>query len=288
MTMNTNATAPAAGAAPANTAGAIQKAKEAKAARPADPASTIKAYITRMKGEIAKALPSVMTPERFTRIVTSAISTTPQLAQTTPQSFLGAMMTAAQLGLEPNTPLGQAYLLPYKNHGRLECQFQLGYKGLIDLAYRSGQVTIIQAHEVRENDEFSYSFGLEPTLHHVPARGDRGNVICYYAMFRTKDGGFGFEVMSREDVEAHARQYSKSYGNGYSPWSTNFDEMAKKTVLKKCLKYAPLKSDFVRAVASDETIKTEIAEDMTEVPPVEIAYTVDEETGEVVEGEAQG
>lgn len=288
MTMNTNATAPAAGAAPANTAGAIQKAKEAKAARPADPASTIKAYITRMKGEITKALPSVMTPERFTRIVTSAISTTPQLAQTTPQSFLGAMMTAAQLGLEPNTPLGQAYLLPYKNHGRLECQFQLGYKGLIDLAYRSGQVTIIQAHEVRENDEFSYSFGLEPTLHHVPARGDRGNVICYYAMFRTKDGGFGFEVMSREDVEAHARQYSKSYGNGYSPWSTNFDEMAKKTVLKKCLKYAPLKSDFVRAVASDETIKTEIAEDMAEVPPVEIAYTVDEETGEVVEGEAQG
>ena len=288
MTMNTNATAPAAGAAPANTAGAIQKAKEAKAARPADPASTIKAYITRMKGEIAKALPSVMTPERFTRIVTSAISTTPQLAQTTPQSFLGAMMTAAQLGLEPNTPLGQAYLLPYKNHGRLECQFQLGYKGLIELAFRSGPGAIIQAHEVRENDEFSYSFGLEPTLHHVPARGDRGNVICYYAMFRTKDGGFGFEVMSREDVEAHARQYSKSYGNGYSPWSTNFDEMAKKTVLKKCLKYAPLKSDFVRAVASDETIKTEIAEDMAEVPPVEIAYTVDEETGEVVEGEAQG
>lgn len=288
MTMNTNVTAPAAGAAPANTAGAIQKAKEAKAARPADPASTMKAYITRMKGEIAKALPSVMTPERFTRIVTSAISTTPQLAQTTPQSFLGAMMTAAQLGLEPNTPLGQAYLLPYKNHGKLECQFQLGYKGLIDLAYRSGQVTIIQAHEVRENDEFSYSFGLEPTLHHVPARGDRGNVICYYAMFRTKDGGFGFEVMSREDVEAHAKRYSKSYGGSFSPWSTNFDEMAKKTVLKKCLKYAPLKSDFVRAVASDETIKTEIAEDMTEVPPVEIAYTVDEETGEVVEGEAQG
>lgn len=285
---NTNSTSPAAGAAPANTAGAIQKAKEIKAARPADPSSTMKAYITRMKGEIAKALPSVMTPERFTRIVTSAISTTPQLAQTTPQSFLGAMMTAAQLGLEPNTPLGQAYLLPYKNHGRLECQFQLGYKGLIDLAYRSGQVTIIQAHEVRENDEFSYSFGLEPTLHHVPARSDRGEVICYYAVFRTKDGGFGFEVMSREDVETHAKRYSKSYGGSFSPWSTNFDEMAKKTVLKKCLKYAPLKSDFVRAVASDETIKTELAPDMTEVAPVEVDYTVDPETGEVTEADADG
>ena len=280
---NTNTTMPAAGAAPANTAGAIQKSKETKATRPADPSSTMKAYITRMKSEIAKALPSVMTPERFTRIVTSAISTTPQLAQTTPQSFLGAMMTAAQLGLEPNTPLGQAYLLPYKNNGRLECQFQLGYKGLIDLAYRSGQVTIIQAHEVRENDEFSYSFGLEPTLHHVPARSDSGQVVCYYAMFRTKDGGFGFEVMSREDVEAHARKYSKSYGGSFSPWSTNFDEMAKKTVLKKCLKYAPLKSDFIRAVASDETIKADIAPDMSEVPAVEVDYTVDTETGEIKE-----
>lgn len=283
MTMNTNVTAPAEGTAPANTAGAIQKARETKAARPADPAKTMKAYITQMKGEIAKALPSVMTPERFTRIVTSAISTTPQLAQTTPQSFLGAMMTAAQLGLEPNTPLGQAYLLPYKNHGRLECQFQIGYKGLIDLAYRSGHVTIIQAHEVRDNDEFSYSFGLEPTLHHVPARSDRGQVVCYYAMFRTKDGGFGFEVMSREDVEAHAKRYSKSYGGSFSPWSTNFDEMAKKTVLKKCLKYAPLKSDFIRAVASDETIKADIAPDMSEVPAVEVDYTVDSETGEIKE-----
>lgn len=284
---NTNTTTTTTGAAPANTAGAIQKAKETKATRPADPSSTMKAYITRMKGEIAKALPSVMTPERFTRIVTSAISTTPQLAQTTPQSFLGAMMIAAQLGLEPNTPLGQAYLLPYKNHGRLECQFQLGYKGLIDLAYRSGQVTIIQAHEVREHDEFEYSFGLEPTLHHVPARSDRGEVICYYAMFRTKDGGFGFEVMSREDVEAHARKYSKSYGGGYSPWSTNFDEMAKKTVLKKCLKYAPIKSDFVRAMSSDETIKTDIAPDMTEVAPVEVDYAVDGETGEILEPSEQ-
>lgn len=284
---NTNTTMPEAGTAPANTAGVIQKAKETKAARPADPAKTMKAYITQMKGEIAKALPSVMTPERFTRIVTSAISTTPQLAQTTPQSFLGAMMTAAQLGLEPNTPLGQAYLLPYKNHGRLECQFQLGYKGLIDLAYRSGQVTIIQAHEVRENDEFSYSFGLEPTLHHMPARSDRGQVVCYYAMFRTKDGGFGFEVMSREDVEAHARKYSKSYGGGYSPWSTNFDEMAKKTVLKKCLKYAPLKSDFIRAVASDETIKADIAPDMGEVPAVAVDYAVDGETGEIMEPSEQ-
>lgn len=145
--------------APTNTAGAIGRAQNRVAAA-RKPEATIKAYITKMDSEIAKALPSVITPERFTRIVMSAVSTTPQLAETTPQSFLGAMMTAAQLGMEPNTPLGQAYLLPYKNHGKLECQFQLGYKGLIDLAYRSGEVTIIQAHEVCENDDFTYAFGI--------------------------------------------------------------------------------------------------------------------------------
>ncbi len=244
--------------------------------------ATLQQYIKQMEAEIKKALPSVITPERFTRIVLSALSTNPKLAETTPQSFLGAMMTAAQLGLEPNTPLGQAYLIPFRNHGVMECQFQLGYKGLIDLAYRSGEVSVIQAQVVYENDEFSYAFGLEPSLKHIPAREDRGNPSHVYAVFRTKDGGYGFEVMSMEDVRAHAKKFSKAYGNG--PWQTNFEEMAKKTVLKKVLKYAPLKSDFVRGIAQDEVVKTEIAEDMYAVPNVviEADYEVDEETGEVI------
>jgi len=264
-----------------NTSGAISAATSAT--KSVDPAKTMKAYVTQMKGEIAKALPSVLTPERFTRVVTSALSSTPMLAQTTPQSFLGAMMTAAQLGLEPNTPLGQAYLIPYKNKGHMECQFQLGYKGLIDLAYRYGQVTSIQAHEVYQNDEFNFSFGLNPTLHHVPARGDRGETVYYYAVFHTKGGGFGFEVMSREDVESHARKYSKAYSTGYSPWSTNFDEMAKKTVLKKTLKYAPLGSDFVRAVSVDESLPSVVSNqgENGEVA-IDVTYAdVDEETGEI-------
>lgn len=249
---------------------------------------TMQQYIKQMEGEIKKALPSVITPERFTRIVLSALSTNPKLAQTTPQSFLGAMMTAAQLGLEPNTPLGQAYLIPFKNHGVLECQFQLGYKGLIDLAYRSGEVSVIQAQVVYANDDFSYSFGLNPELKHIPAKSDRGEAIAVYAMFRTKDGGYGFEVMGMDDVRAHARKFSKAYGNG--PWQTNFEEMAKKTVLKRVLKYAPLKSDFVRGMAQDETIKTELSEDMYSVPGVvieveDVEYSdvqVDEGTGEVI------
>ena len=248
---------------------------------------TIQNYIRQMSGEIKKALPSVMTPERFTRMVLSAISTTPALASCTPKSFLGAMMTAAQLGVEPNTPLGQAYLLPYKNHGTLECQFQLGYKGLIDLAYRSGEVSVIQAHTVHANDDFEYSLGLQPTLKHIPAKTNRGESVYYYAMFQTKDGGYGFEVMSVEDVREHAAKYSKSFDSSYSPWKTNFDEMAKKTVLKKCLKYAPLKSDFVRAITQDGTIKTEISEDMYDVPAQDYSV-VDEETGEMNEDTQEG
>lgn len=261
----------------------IQQATAGSAVKTNDGKANMQLYIKQMQGEIKKALPSVITPERFTRIVLSALSTNPKLAQTTPQSFLAAMMTAAQLDVEPNTPLGQAYLIPYFNSKTRcsECQFQLGYKGLIDLAYRSGEVSMIQAQVVYENDEFSFSFGLEPALKHVPTHGDRGEPICVYAIFRTKDGGCGFDVMSMDDIRSFAQQYSKSFGSG--PWQTNFEEMAKKTVLKRVLKYAPLKSDFLRSIAQDETVKTDISEDMYAVPNTVIE--VDGETGAVVEPE---
>lgn len=256
---------------------------------------SLQGLIRTMEPEIKKALPSVITPERFTRMVFTALSSNKKLQACTPESFLGAMMQAAQLGVEPNTPIGQAYLIPYGN----QVQFQLGYKGLIDLAYRSGEVQSIQAHEVHENDTFEYELGLNPKLKHVPAMKDRGQVILYYAVIKLKNGGEGFEVMSREDVDQFARAKSKTYKNG--PWQTDFDEMAKKTVLKKVLKYAPLKSDFAKQVKEDETIKTSISENMTdlpdetvtidaeaqapqdeEIPFDEIPPAVDKETGEVL------
>ena len=240
-------------------------------------------YIKSMEGEIKKALPSVMTPERFTRMVLSALSVNPKLASCTPASFLGAMMNAAQLGLEPNTPLGQAYLIPYGN----SVQFQIGYKGLIDLAYRSGEVELVQAHIVYENDTFECEFGLEPKLVHKPADSNRGEPVKVYAMFKTKSGGYGFEVMSMDDVRKHAEKYSQTAKSSSSPWKTNFEEMAKKTVLKKTLKYAPMKSDFVKAVVQDETIKTELSEDMYEVKDetiYEAEFTeINEDTGKVIE-----
>ena len=256
----------------------------------------MKGLVISMKDEITKALPSVITGERFTRMLLTAMSTNPELQKCKPESFLGAMMQAAQLGVEPNTPLGQAYLIPYRNKGVLECQCQLGYKGLIDLVYRSGEVNIVQAHVVYENDEFEYELGLEPKLKHVPAKSKRGNPVYYYAMFKTKNGGYGFNVMSIDDVKEHAKKYSQSASSSYSPWTRNFDEMAKKTVLKQCLKYAPLKTEFVRAMATDETIKTKIVDDMTEledetdyidveVNDSNVVDSVDKETGEIL-GEA--
>ena len=271
----------------ATTKGGLAAAKKAAPAA-ASPMKNMQDLIISMKSQIEAALPSVITGERFARMVLTAMSNTPKLASCTPKSFLGAMMQAAQLGLEPNTPLGEAYLIPFMNHGTLECQFQVGYKGMISLAHRSG--LYVQAHEVHENDEFEVEYGLDPKLVHKPVFKDRGNVVAYYGVWKDKDGNFGFEVMNKEDVEAHAKKYSQSYGKGFSPWKTNFDEMAKKTVIKKALKYAPLTTEFIRGVTADGTIKTALSQNMADVKD-ETDYTdieaepvpdnVDPATGEV-------
>ena len=145
---------------------------------------------------------------------------------------------------------------------------------MIDLAYRSGEIQMIQAHEVHENDEFEYELGLDPKLRHIPALKNRGEVILYYAVFKLINGGVGFEVMSKEDVETFAKKKSKTYRNG--PWQTDFDAMAKKTLVKRLLKFAPVKSDFARAVAADETIKSGISENMADLPDETV--TIDAET----------
>lgn len=236
----------------------------------------IEDMIKAMSPEIKNALPDVITPERFTRMALSTLNNNVKLRECAPVTFLAAMMNAAQLGLEPNTPLGQAYLIPYRNHGKMECQFQIGYKGLIDLVYRNPNIQTVQAQCVYENDTFEYELGLEPKLVHKPALTDRGSLILVYALWKAENGGYGFEVMSKEDIDAHARRYSQSYNSSSSPWKSNFEEMAKKTVIKKCLKYAPLRSDILRAVSTDETIKSSISVDMSEVAPDEVAGEYEE------------
>lgn len=257
-----------------NQAGIISQ--QANAVKTAGTQKTLKDFVLQAKDQVAMCLPKIITPERFTRITLTALSSNPTLAKCERKSFLGAMFQAAALGLEPNSPLQQAYLIPYNNtkKGVTECQFQVGYKGLLDLAYRSGEFASIYAQEVYENDEFTYEYGLETKLVHKPKLQDRGDVIAYYAVFKLKNGGSSFVVMSKDDVLRHAKKFSKSFNN--SPWSTgSFDEMAKKTCIKKLLKYAPLKSDFVTdAVASDEHTVTynEASQDVV----------IDMETGEVM------
>ncbi|MBS5405957.1 recombinase RecT [Enterocloster sp.] len=226
---------------------------------------TIVDMVKALEPEIRRALPAVITPERFTRMALSAINNTPELADCTPMSFIAALMNAAQLGMEPNTPLGQAYLIPYRNKGTLECQFQLGYKGLIDLAYRTGQIQIIQAQAVREYDYFEYQYGLDSSLVHKPGHEERGQITFIYGLFKLSNGGFGFEVSNKAEMDAFAARYSKSFGSKYSPWTEDFESMAKKTVIKRALKYAPISSDFQKALSLDETVKSGLSVDMSEI-----------------------
>lgn len=218
-----------------------------------------------LEPEIKKALPSVMTPERFMRMALSAINNTPKLAECTQISFLAALMNAAQLGLEPNTPLGQAYLIPYNNKGTIECQFQIGYKGIIELVYRNELVQTISAQVVYDNDQFEYELGLNAKLYHKPALKDRGEAVLFYALFKLANGGYGFEVMSKEDIDLFAMKHSKAFTSEYSPWKSEYEEMAKKTVIKRVLKYAPIKAELRRAFTLDESVRTEFEmEDLME------------------------
>ena len=241
-----------------------KKAESTKAEKKLTKSMSIADLIKAMEPEIKRALPEVITPERFTRMALSALNTTPKLQECTQMSFLAALMNAAQLGLEPNTPLGQAYLIPYNNKGTMECQFQIGYKGLIDLSYRNPQMQMISAQTVYENDEFEYELGLNPRLEHRPTLGERGEIRLFYGFFKLENGGFGFEVMSKTAMDEFAKEYSKGFDSAYSPWKTSYENMAKKTVLKRALKYAPIKTDFRKVLSTDETVKKEIGEDMSE------------------------
>ena len=200
-----------------------------------NPSYAMKQLIVKMKGEIGSALPSQLSSDRFQRMALTAFNSNPKLQNCDPMSFIAAMMQSAQLGLEPNTPLGQAYLIPYKVKGMEKVQFQIGYKGLLELAYRSEKLKSLYAHEVRENDEFDIDYGLEQKLIHKPLlKGDRGEIIGYYAIYHLEPNGYSFVFMTYDEILNYGKKYSKSFEGGV--WEKEFDSMAKKTVIKKLLK----------------------------------------------------
>lgn len=213
-----------------------------------------------VKQQIALALPRHMTADRLARIALTEIRKVPKLAQADPTSLLGAVIQCAQLGLEPGNALGHAYLLPFdkreKNaQGRwetvgTEVQLIIGYRGMVDLARRSGQIVSLEARAVYAADRFEVRYGLDAELIHVPEfEGDPGELKFVYAVASLKDGGKQFEVMSRRDVEA-IRARSKAKDSG--PWVTDYEAMAKKSVLRRLFKLLPVSIELQRAVGLDE------------------------------------
>ncbi len=236
----------------------MEKTQQVKAKSPAGELASFLASPA-MKSQLAAALPRHMTPERMARIVTTEVRKTPQLLKCERNSFLGAVIQCAQLGLEPGNSLGHAYILPFDKREkqgsqwvtvRTDAQLIIGYRGMIDLARRSGQIISISARTVREGDEFNYKFGLEEDIHHIPSDEAGDGVITHvYAVARLRDGGVQFEVMSNQQIAAVQAQ-SKSKDSG--PWKTHWEEMAKKTVIRRLFKYLPVSVEIQRAVTLDE------------------------------------
>jgi len=201
-------------------------------------------------GEWQRALPaSIITPERFTRVALTALRRNPDLLKCNRDSIIGSLVTAAQLGLEPNTPLGQCSLIPYKG----ECTLQIEYRGYVTLARRSGQIESVVARTVYENDEFDLAYGLDDRLVHKPAKGERGGEIGYYAVAKYVGGGYNFLYMTRAEVDAHRRKFSKQ-PNGPA-WRDSFRAMAEKTVLRALFKFMPLSVELARADGADEQVR---------------------------------
>lgn len=216
-----------------------------------DPAASLKTLLEKSQKEIAAALPKHVTPERMMRIALTEARKNPALLRCDRASFLGAVIQASQLGLEPGHALGHCYLIPHKNNkkGIDEVQFMIGYRGMLDLVRRSGLYSHVIARLVCKGDEFTYEFGLNEKLTHKPA-ANAGDISHVYAIAFPKDGGKPiFDVMEVAEVDA-VRKGSKASENG--PWVTHYPEMAKKTVIRRLFKYLPATAEMQKAITLDE------------------------------------
>jgi recombination protein RecT len=264
---------------------------------PVKPIDTVRAALEKMKSQFQMVLPKHITAERLFRVAMTAIQQTPKLLECDRQSLYSAVMRSAQLGLEPDGILGQAYLIPFKG----KVQFIAGYKGLIDLARRSGEVSNIIAKEVCENDEFEVDFSKEiPFVHKPELYGDRGEVTHFWAMARFKDGSFHWDYMTKDEVIAirdgssgwkSAMQYAKRDEEGNvaeinSPWAQHFNEMGKKTVIRRIAKFLPM--SVQRAAAFDELADAGKPVAINDYGEVVIDDTVIEnEPGEATKGKSK-
>ena len=250
---------------------------------PMSPAQTVKQHLENMLPTMSEILPKHLTGERLTRIAFNVIKTNPKLLECSIPSLLGAVMESAKLGLEPNM-LGQCYLIPFNNKGKMEVQFIVGYQGLINLVRRSGEISSISAHAVHENDVFEYELGLEQKLVHKPSMNERGAIIGYYAVARLKDGGGQFHFMSKGEVEKYRDKYAKA--KNFGPWVSEFDGMAKKTCIRQLIKFLPISienvSQYDERSGADLIKDVETGKMFERGEAVTFDAPVDLETGEIL------
>jgi len=206
----------------------------------------IEQMFQRAEPELRKVLPEHIKPERMLRLMLSAIKQTPKLKDCTPASFIGAVLQSCQLGLEPNTVLGLAYLIPYGK----ECTFITGYKGLILLAYQSGVVIAIHVHLVYEKEVFRVIQGTKEEIYHEPilSKNERGKCIGGYCVVELKNGASISRCLSIDEINSSRPVHAK----GSSPWASHWEEMALKTLVRRALKFVPLSPELSKAIALDE------------------------------------
>lgn len=235
--------------APANNAAVAPIPKERWAQKVGDMAM-LRMMLNKSMEAIATALPAHLKPERMLRIVLSAASRNPKLLDCTGSSLVGAVVQSSVLGLECDSALGQAYLVPFFNGKtkQTECQLIPGYKGLVKLARNSGELLTIQDRCVFRGDEFRYAFGLDPVLEHIP-RYTTTEITHAWASALLNNGGRQFEVMSIAEIEKiRARSRAKDSG----PWQTDYEMMCRKTVIKRLCRLLPQSVELSRALVLDD------------------------------------
>jgi len=204
---------------------------------------TFATVLEQSKEQIMRALPAVTSSERFMRVVLTEWRKSKDLQACDPRSLVGAVIQAAQLGLEFGSTLGHAYLIPYGGQATM----QVGYRGLMHLARRGGEIKRFEARAVHEGDLFEYEYGTNPHIKHVPS-GKSGQKLAFvYAVATFSDGENQFDVMSVEEVEDVRKKYSKAQ----KTWQNSYDEMAKKTVIKRLVKMLPVCAELQAALEYD-------------------------------------
>lgn len=237
-------------------------------------------WIEKMEGKYTSLLPKgTVAKERFIKSAILAVSQSETLKKCslTPEgrkSILVSIARAAELGLEVGPLLGQAWLIPYNETRRIKgqnekvmiCHFQVGYKGLIELALRSGKIKSIAAEIVYDKDFFEVELGMGRHLTHKPNfREDRGNPIAYYFLAELDGGAYQFSVMTKKDIEIHRNKYSKTFQKAKDDkdgiWVKEFDAMALKTVIIKGLKFCPKSIEVEEQIAKEEEEMRNVTED---------------------------